>query len=775
MSPTRLGLALLGVSVALSGSVLQATADWTTSIGESAAPASLIVSSTDYPPAVWVPASKSNYTVAKRPRNYPVDMIVIHDIEGSYASAIKTFQDPNRRGSAHYVVSYGGQITQMVAEKDIAWHAGNWDYNTRSIGIEHEGFAYTPGLYTSAEYYASAHLVASICSRFGVPMDRKHVIGHYQVPDPDHPGLFGGSDHHTDPGPYWNWTGYMALAQIYAKALPSPPHMVFDATAFSGDGTATVKWQAARTCHTPVANYVVVAQPGGMQMTVPGSQTSASFTGLTNGVNYSFTVTANNPDGTDSLTSNTVTPGTSCTSASLSATPDAPQSAGVAIQFTATSSGCPNPQYEFWVQNSKGTWVIQQSFGRNTWIWDSYPYAAGTHAIRVWANHATSDTSQAETFTDLTYVLSPFSMSHWRAAYDLSKVPKSWAAGRSQTFPVTVTNTGDVTWSSAGRGRVDLDLHFTSVAGGSANQAKWLNTKAFAMPADLAPGARVTMNVTFTAPSKSGSMLLEAEMIKEQDFWFQQWQPISVGVVAPDKAAGYDLSAAPTSWVAGQSQTFPVTITNTSNYTWLSTGHYRTDLDLHFATVAGGSPHQAAWLNSEVFSLPANLAPGGRATLTVTVTAPSRTGSLVLEAEMIKEHQYWFQQWQPVNVTVAAPVWSAGYSLAGAPSSWVKSGSQSVTLTVTNTGNTTWPSSGYNRVDLDLHFTTQAGGSAKVAFWLTSKAYSLPGDLTPGHSVTLTVPVTAPPSSGSMFLEAEMIKEHQFWFQQSASIPVGVS
>jgi len=93
-------------------------------------------------------------------------MIIIHDIEGSYGSAIQVFQRPGFEASAHYVVSYGGDVTQMVREHDIAWHAGNWDYNTRAIGIEHEGFAWTPGLYTTAEYDASARIAASICSRY---------------------------------------------------------------------------------------------------------------------------------------------------------------------------------------------------------------------------------------------------------------------------------------------------------------------------------------------------------------------------------------------------------------------------------------------------------------------------------------------------------------------------------------------------------------------------------------------------------------------------------
>jgi hypothetical protein len=147
--------------------------------------------------------------------------------------------------------------------------------------------------------------------------------------------------------------------------------------------------------------------------------------------------------------------------------------------------------------------------------------------------------------------------------------------------------------------------------------------------------------------------VLEVEMVKDKDFWYQQWQPVTVNVAALDKAASYDMSKAPVSWLVGQSQTFQVVVTNTSNQTWFSTGTYRTDLDLHFATSAGGSAKQSTWLNSKVFALPANLAPGGTATLNVTFAAPSKAGVFVLEAEMVREHQYWFQNWQAVKVTVS--------------------------------------------------------------------------------------------------------------------------
>ncbi len=260
--------------------------------------------SDDYPPAHWVPANSANYTLANRPNDLNIDRIVIHDTESSYASAISWFQNPNSQVSAHYVIrSSDGDMTQMVHNHDIAWHAGNWDYNTLAIGIEHEGYAYRPGTFSTAEYEASAHLIASICMRWAVPLDRQHVIGHYQVPDPNNPGLFGGTDHHTDPGPYWNWSYYMATAVNYALALPSPLHMALDAVAVPGNTSATLTWPAARTCHVPSASHHVVGQPGNITAILPGSATSTTINGLRNGAAYTFTVTAVNADGQASITS----------------------------------------------------------------------------------------------------------------------------------------------------------------------------------------------------------------------------------------------------------------------------------------------------------------------------------------------------------------------------------------------------------------------------------------------------------------------------------------
>jgi N-acetyl-anhydromuramyl-L-alanine amidase AmpD len=158
----------------------------------------------DYPRATWEPATRSNYTRATRPTEYPIDFVVVHVTQTTYATALGVFQNPKKQVSAHYVVrSADGHVAQCVQETDIAWHAGNWDYNTRSIGIEHEGWVDEPAYFTDVLYERSARLTATICAKYGIPPDRSHIIAHYEVP---------GSDH-TDPGRHWDWGRYMRLVR----------------------------------------------------------------------------------------------------------------------------------------------------------------------------------------------------------------------------------------------------------------------------------------------------------------------------------------------------------------------------------------------------------------------------------------------------------------------------------------------------------------------------------------------------------------------------------
>lgn len=156
----------------------------------------------DHPLAQWQPATRANYTEADRPATHPIDLVVIHVTQADYSGTLGIFQHPRKKVSAHYVVRSGdGQVAQCVRESDIAWHAGNWRYNTRSIGIEHEGWVDEPGYFTEAMYTRSAALTAAICAKYGIPKDRAHVIGHYEIPGTDH----------TDPGPHWDWPRYMRL------------------------------------------------------------------------------------------------------------------------------------------------------------------------------------------------------------------------------------------------------------------------------------------------------------------------------------------------------------------------------------------------------------------------------------------------------------------------------------------------------------------------------------------------------------------------------------
>lgn len=167
----------------------------------------------DRPTACTIDYSANKHVLT---RPCKIDQIVIHDIEGGAPSALNIFQNPQSRASAQYVIDSNGTIYQVVREKDIAYHAGNFWYNQHSIGIEHTGFDATGfRWYNATEYLASARLTAYLLQKYNLPLDRAHMASHATVPSPS-----AGQFNHVDPGPYWLWDYYLTLIHQQGAAFP---------------------------------------------------------------------------------------------------------------------------------------------------------------------------------------------------------------------------------------------------------------------------------------------------------------------------------------------------------------------------------------------------------------------------------------------------------------------------------------------------------------------------------------------------------------------------
>lgn len=177
---------------------------------------------TGKPSVQYDQAASGNYASASRTAG-DIRWVIIHTIEGPYQAGINVFNDPGSNASAHYVVgNETGKITQMVDDSDIAYTAGNYDYNTAGMNFEHSGYATES--HPDSLYQNSADIVSWVCEEYGIPKahpsgvapadpstDTGGIIGHEQVPDPNNPSVGGGASHHTDPGQGWDWDYFMSL------------------------------------------------------------------------------------------------------------------------------------------------------------------------------------------------------------------------------------------------------------------------------------------------------------------------------------------------------------------------------------------------------------------------------------------------------------------------------------------------------------------------------------------------------------------------------------
>jgi hypothetical protein len=150
-----------------------------------------------------------------------IRMLVLHATAGRYPGDyhwLRQGGDSRRPVSVHYYIDKQGRISQMVADPDIAWHAGQsrWIVDGRmvngcnavSLGIELENRNTGSDPYPPAQYQAALWLARRLVATYDIP--RSQLVRHLDIS----PGR------KTDPAGF-PWSRF--VDDVYAAVVPGTP------------------------------------------------------------------------------------------------------------------------------------------------------------------------------------------------------------------------------------------------------------------------------------------------------------------------------------------------------------------------------------------------------------------------------------------------------------------------------------------------------------------------------------------------------------------------
>ena len=219
--------------------------------------------------------------------------------------------------------------------------------------------------------------------------------------------------------------GYSGLP-VFVEVGPNVSTAVGPIHTLTGNGTAL------NNCVLDTNNSVV-----GSYLKWHGAAVMMPQQPLVSGVTYTVALTVN---GTPYTWSFTVGPfiisTTPCTSAGLTANLASSQSSGTVVTLTATSMGCPNPQYLFYVQSPGGAWALARNYGGPIWAWNTAGLVPGTYVLNVWVRDTGSGVSVQ------TNKLLSFTLTSPAACSNAALVPNSASpqpSGTTVTFTASST------------------------------------------------------------------------------------------------------------------------------------------------------------------------------------------------------------------------------------------------------------------------------------------------------------------------------------------------
>jgi subtilisin family serine protease len=350
------------------------------------------------------------------------------------------------------------------------------------------------------------------------------------------------------------------------------------------------------------------------------------------------------------------------------------------------------------------------------------------------------------------------------ASYDSSAIPSRAFTVAPISAAVNLTNSSTFTWTAAGVNPVHLSYHWFDFSG---RTVVWDGQRSL-LPADVPAGAAVTVNATIATPTTPGVYRLRLDLVREGIGWFSgngvPTSDLAVNITSGIAASYAPAPGAPSIFVLGTNP-FPVQVVNTGAAPWPSSGATPVRVSYHWLRSDGSV---VVWDGARGI-LPADLAPGQSAVVTIPVLAPETLGQYLLRIDLVQEGVAWFSGQGVATRDFAIGVtngFSASYAVS--PLGPLQPGGRvALPVTLKNDGLAVWPAGGPNPIHIAAHV---ADGFGATVAWDGERS-SLPNDVAPGQSVSTFVIVNAPVKAGSYIVRVDLVREGIAWLSSYGIAP----
>jgi len=231
------------------------------------------------------------------------------------------------------------------------------------------------------------------------------------------------------------------------------------------------------------------------------------------------------------------------------------------------------------------------------------------------------------------------------ATYAFASPATAFLPGSRVLLPVTLTNTGLLTWAAGGTNPVHAAAHLYDSAG---QLVLWDGERAV-LPHDVTPGQSITVPVALTVPlgGSAAAYAFRVDLVREGIAWFSG-DGVAPGTGALSAAPDYRASVATSATsVSRSAPSIAITLTNTSAVPWTLGGAAPIDVSSHWLAADGTV---LLW-DGPRLSLGQAVAPGSSITLTLPLASPP-PGATAVAIDLVAEGLRWFGVASPRPVTL---------------------------------------------------------------------------------------------------------------------------